>query len=69
MKQFSLNMLDIQNLSEEEKVFNFIKGLNSCGHGELVNAHQKDLAALMTFVDSLMNLNLGGDLRRRILSP
>lgn len=60
VKQFSSIMLDIRNMSEEDKVFNFIKGLNSYGQGELVKAQPKDLAAAMTFADSLMDLNLGG---------
>lgn len=43
-------------IEAEDKVFNFIKGLNSY---KLVKAKPKDLVAAMTFIDSLVDLNLG----------
>lgn len=60
VKKFSSIMYDIQNMPEEDKMFNFIKALNSYSQGELVKAQSKDLAAAMTFERSLEDLNLGG---------
>lgn len=60
VKQFSFIIFDIQNMSKDDKVFKYTKGLNSYGQGELLKAQPKDLATVIAFVDSLMDLNLGG---------
>lgn len=61
VKEFSSLMLDIKNMSEEDKLFNFISGLQSWAQLELRRLGVKDLAANVAATDGLLDYKLSKD--------
>lgn len=59
VKEFSSLMLDIKNMSEEDKLFNFMSGLQSWAQMELRRQGVKDLPSAMDAADSLVDYKLG----------
>jgi len=55
VKTFSSLMLDIRNMSEEDKLFNFMKGLQGWAQTELRRQGVKDLSAAMMAADALLD--------------
>lgn len=55
VKKFSSLMLDIKNMSEEDKMFNFLDGLDNWPRAELQRAKPKDLASAIAIADSLVD--------------
>lgn len=60
VKEFSSLMLDIKNMSED-KLFNFISGLQSWAQLELRRLGVKDLAATVAATDGLLDYKLSKD--------
>ena len=48
-------MLDIQNMSEEEKLHNFISGMQAWAQNELRRQNVKDLPSAIAAADSLVD--------------
>lgn len=59
VKEFSSLMLDIKNMSEEDKLFNFISGLQPWAQAELRRQNVKDLPTAIAAADSLIDYKLG----------
>lgn len=57
VKEFSSLMLDISNMSEDDKLFNFMSGLKPWAQVELSRQGVKDLQGAMTAADSLVDFN------------
>jgi hypothetical protein len=55
VKQFSSLMLDISNMSEDDKLFNFMSGLQSWAQTELRRQGVKDVQGAMAAADSLVD--------------
>ena len=55
VKTFSSLMLDIKNMSEEDKLFNFISGLQPWAQTELKRQAVHDLPTVMSAVDALVD--------------
>ncbi|ERM96849.1 hypothetical protein AMTR_s00128p00115590 [Amborella trichopoda] len=55
VKQFSSLMLEIKNMSEEEKLFNFMAGLQRWAKAELRRQGVKDLLAAVTAAETLVD--------------
>ena len=55
VKQFSSLMLDIQNMSEEDKMFNFLSGLQNWAQLELRRQGVKDLPSAIAAADGLVD--------------
>ena len=53
-------MLDIKNMSEEDKLFNFMSGLQGWAQMELRRQGVRDLPAAMATVDCLVDYKMGG---------
>ena len=60
VKEFSSLMLDIKNMSEEDKLFNFVYGLQAWAQTELRRQGVKDLPATMATADCLVDYKLLG---------
>ena len=58
MKEFSSLILDISNMSEEDKLFDFMFGLQTCAHAELRRQVVKDIPSAMTAVEGLVNFRM-----------
>jgi hypothetical protein len=57
VKEFSSLMLDISNMSEDDKLFNFMSGLKPWAQVELSRQGVKDLQGAMAAADSLVDYN------------
>ncbi|KAK3184736.1 hypothetical protein Dsin_032022 [Dipteronia sinensis] len=53
-------MLDIQNMSEEDKLFNFMSELQKWVHAELIRQGVKDIPTVMVIAEGLVNFHLCG---------
>ena len=65
VKEFSSLLLDIKNMSDEDKLFNFISGLKPWAQAELRRQNVKDLTAAIAAADGLVDYkvgNLSGDI-------
>ena len=60
VKEFSSLMLDIKNMSEEDKLFNFVSGLQAWAQTELRRQGVKDLPTAMATADCLVDYKLLG---------
>ena len=60
VKEFSSLMLDIKNMSEEDKLFNFMSGLQGWAQTELRRQGVRDLPAAMATVNCLVDYKMGG---------
>ena len=58
VKEFSSLMLNIRNISNEDKLFNFISGLQGWAHTELRRKRVWDLPAAMVAVDCLVDFKM-----------
>lgn len=58
VKEFSSLMLDIKNMSEEDKLFNFMSGLQNWAQLELRRLGVKDLQSAMAAADGLADFKL-----------
>lgn len=61
VKKFSSLMLDIKNISEGDKLFNFMSSLQSWAQLELRRQGIKDLATAMAAADGLLDCKLSKD--------
>ncbi|XP_070002415.1 uncharacterized protein [Nicotiana sylvestris] len=61
VKDFSSLMLDISNMSEEDKLQNFLYGLQSWVQMELRRQNVKDFPSAIAVVDALGDVRLGQD--------
>lgn len=61
VKEFSSLMLDIQNMSEEDKLFNFMSGLQPWAQMELRRQNVKDLPSAFAAADGLVDFKLSKD--------
>ncbi|KAJ4722993.1 Retrotransposon protein, putative, Ty3-gypsy subclass [Melia azedarach] len=59
VKAFSSLMLDIKNMSDEDKLFNFISGLQPWAQTELQRQAVRDLPTAITAADSLVDYKFG----------
>ena len=55
VKSFSSLILDIENMSEEDRLFNFMSGLQTWAQAELRRQNVKDLSSAIAAVDSLVD--------------
>ena len=55
VKDFSSLILDIENMSEEDKLFNFMPGLQPWAQVELRRQNVKDLPSAIAAADSLVD--------------
>ena len=60
VKEFNSMMLDIKNMSEEDKLFNFMSGLQGWAQTELRRQGVRDLPTAMAAVDCLVDYKMGG---------
>ena len=60
VKEFNSLMLHIKNMSEEDKLFNFVSGLQAWAQTELRRQGVKDLPSAMVAVDCLVDYKLLG---------
>ena len=60
VKEFSSLMLDIKNMSQEDKLFNFVSGLQAWAQTELRRQGVKDLSATTEAADCLVDYKLLG---------
>lgn len=60
VKEFSSLMLDIKNMSEEDKLFNFMSGLQQWAQTELRRQGVKDLPTAIAAADSLVDYKYSG---------
>ena len=58
VKEISSLMLDIKNMSEEDKLFNFMSGLQNWAQLELRRLGVKDLPSAMAAADGLLDYKL-----------
>lgn len=59
MKEFSSLMLDIKNMSEEDKLFNFVSRLQAWAQAELRRQKVTNLPSTLAAADSLVDYKLG----------
>ena len=59
MKDFSSLMLDIINMLDEDKLFNFISGIQGWAHTKLRRQGIRDLPVAMAVVDFLVEYKMG----------
>ncbi|XP_044510183.1 uncharacterized protein LOC123228802 [Mangifera indica] len=59
VKEFSSLMLDIKNMSEEDKLFNFVSGLQPWAQAELRRQKVADLPSAVAAADGLVDYKLG----------
>ncbi|XP_069152660.1 uncharacterized protein [Solanum lycopersicum] len=55
IKEFTSVMLDIQNMSDEDKLYNFISGMQGRAQNELRRQNVKDLPGAIAAADSLVD--------------
>jgi hypothetical protein len=55
VKSFSSLILDIENMSEEDRLFNFMSGLQTWAQAELRRQNVKDLSSAIAAADSLVD--------------
>ena len=60
VKEFSSLMLDIKNMSEEDKLFNFMSRLQGWAQMELMRQRIRDLLTAMVAADYLVDYKMGG---------
>ena len=60
VKEFSSFVLDIKNLSNDDKIFNFMSGLQGWVHTELQRNGVRDLPVAKVVVDYLVDYKMGG---------
>ncbi|XP_059664093.1 uncharacterized protein LOC132309845 [Cornus florida] len=60
VKDFSSLMVDIRNMSEEDKLFNFMSGLQPWAQAELRRQGVRDLPTAMTAADCLVDFKMTG---------
>ena len=60
VKEFSSLMLDIQNMSDDDKLFNFICSLQGWAQIELRRQGVQDLLAIMAKTNCLVDYKMGG---------
>ncbi|KAG6517981.1 hypothetical protein ZIOFF_021381 [Zingiber officinale] len=58
VKEFSSLMLDIQNMSEEDKLYNFMYGLQPWAQVELRRQNVRDLPSAIAAADALVDLRM-----------
>ncbi|KAL5775969.1 hypothetical protein ACOSP7_013526 [Xanthoceras sorbifolium] len=58
VKEFSSLMLDIQNMSEEDKLFNFMSGLQTWAQAELRRQGVKDIPTAMAAAEGLVDFRI-----------
>ncbi|KAG6510926.1 hypothetical protein ZIOFF_028973 [Zingiber officinale] len=58
VKEFSSLMLDIQNMSEEDKLYNFLYGLQPWAQVELRRQNVRDLPSAIAAADALVDLRM-----------
>ena len=56
IKEFTSVMLDIQNMSDEDKLHNFISGMQGWAQNELRRQNVKDLSGAIAAADSLVDI-------------
>ena len=61
MKEFSSLILDIQNMSEEDKLFNFIFGLQRWAQLEIRRHNVQDLPNAIVVAESLVDYKFNRD--------
>ena len=59
VKEFSSLLLDIKDMSEEDKLFNFMAGLQNWAQSELRRLGVKDMSSSITATDGLLDYKLG----------
>ena len=74
VKQFSSLLLDISNMSEEDKLFNFLSGLQPWAQTELRRQGVKDIPSAMAAAESLVDfrsatLNADSKGKNKVMSP
>ena len=62
VKEVSSLMLDIKNMSEEGKLFNFMSGLQGWAQTELRRQGVRDLPVAMATINCLVDYKMGGDI-------
>ena len=60
VKEFSSLMLDIKNMSEKDKLFNFMSRLQGWAQMELRRQRIRDLSTVMAAADCLVNYKMDG---------
>ena len=60
VKNISSLMLDIKNMSKEDKLFNFMSGLHGWAQTKLRRQRVYDLPAATTAADCLVDYKIGG---------
>ena len=65
VKEFSSLMLNIRNMSEEDKLFNFVSGLQRWAQTELRRQGVRDLIASMAAADCLVDLKMVGAINNK----
>ncbi|WKA05087.1 hypothetical protein VitviT2T_023072 [Vitis vinifera] len=60
VKEFNSLMLDIKNMSEKDKLFNFMSGLQGWAQTELRRQGVRDLPTVMAAADYLVDYKMGG---------
>ncbi|KAK4397821.1 hypothetical protein Sango_1257600 [Sesamum angolense] len=58
VKEFSSLMLDVRDMSEEDKLFNFLSGLQTWAHTELRRQGVKDLSSAIAAADRLVDIRV-----------
>ncbi|KAH0776453.1 hypothetical protein KY290_007864 [Solanum tuberosum] len=61
VKEFSSLILNINNMSEEDKLHNFLYGLQKWAHNKLRRQNTKDLPSAIAAADALADFRLGRD--------
>ncbi|GFY81562.1 hypothetical protein Acr_01g0013710 [Actinidia rufa] len=59
VKEFSSLLLDIMDMSEEDKIFNFMAGLQNWAQLELRRLGVKNMSSAIAVADGLLDYNLG----------
>ena len=65
VKEFSSLMQNIRNMSEEDKLFNFVSGLQGWAQTELRREGVRDLTVAMATVDCLVDLKMVGAINNK----
>ncbi|KAK4381133.1 hypothetical protein Sango_2996800 [Sesamum angolense] len=68
VKEFSSLMLDVRDMSEEDKLFNFLSGLQTWAQTELRRQGVKDLPSVITVADRLVDFRVANssDLEKKM---
>ena len=59
VKEFNSLLLDIKNISDEDKLFNFVSGLKPWAQAELRRQNVKDLTTAIAAADGLVDYKVG----------